>query len=92
MTLYAVNYALFESNVAYNNMGHTYFMEDGEEHDNTVCYNLAIKTKIASSLLSVDQTSTSFWIVDTNNGYYGNHAASAAGFGFWINLSMHSTG
>ena len=52
MTLHAVNYALIENNVAYNNMGHAYFMEDAVEHDNTVRYNLAIKTKIASSLLS----------------------------------------
>ena len=56
MTLHAVNYAMIEDNVAYNNMGHAYFMEDAVEHDNTVRNNLAIKTKIASSLLSVDAT------------------------------------
>jgi hypothetical protein len=33
MTLHAVNNALFENNVAYNNMGHAYFMEDGVESD-----------------------------------------------------------
>ena len=52
MTLHAVNQALIEKNVAYNNMGHAYFMEDAVEHENTVRYNLAIKTKIAPSLLS----------------------------------------
>ena len=55
MTLHAVNNALFENNVAYNNMGHAYFMEDGVETGNVVRYNLAIMTKISSSLLSVDQ-------------------------------------
>ena len=92
MTLHAVNNALFENNVAYNNMGHAYFMEDGVEHGNVVRNNLAIKTKIAPSLLSVDQTPASFWIVNTNNEYYGNHAAGAAGFGFWVNPPLHSTG
>ena len=92
MTLHAVNNALFENNVAYNNMGHAYFMEDGVEHGNVVRNNLAIKTKIAPSLLSVDQTPAGFWIVNTNNEYYGNHAAGAAGFGFWVNPPLHSTG
>ena len=92
MTLHAVNNAVFEKNVAYNNMGHAYFMEDGVEHGNVVRYNLAIKTKIAPSLLSVDQTPAGFWIVNTNNEYYGNHAAGAAGFGFWVNPPLHSTG
>ena len=92
MTLHAVNFAMIEDNVAYNNMGHAYFMEDAVEHDNTVRNNLAIKTKIASSLLSVDATPACFWIVNPNNRYYGNHAAGCAGFGFWLNPPAHSTG
>ena len=92
MTLHADNNCLFENNVAYNNMGHAYFMEDGVETGNVVRYNLAIMTKISSSLLSVDQTPTSFWIVNANNEYYGNHAAGAAGFGFWLNPPKRSTG
>ena len=92
MTLHAVNNATFEWNVAYNNMGHAYFTEDGVETGNWIQYNLAIKTKPSSSLLSVDQTPTSFWIVNAANHIIGNRAAGAAGFGFWVNPPPHSTG
>jgi len=92
MTMHAVNDATFEYNVAYNNMGHAFFTEDAVETGNYIQYNLAIKTKPSSSLLSVDQTPTSFWIVNTNNYVRGNHAAGSAGFGFWVNPPKRSTG
>ena len=49
-------------------------------------------SKPSSSLLSVDQTPTGFWIVNTANHIIGNRAAGSAGFGFWVNPPKHSTG
>ena len=42
--------------MAYNNMGHAFFLEDGGEENNVFRGNLAIFTKSSSSLLNVDVT------------------------------------
>lgn len=41
--------------------------------DNIIQYNLAVFTKSHSSMLNVDQTPASFWIVNPNNiGKFAN--------------------
>ncbi|XP_037084616.1 fibrocystin-L-like, partial [Pollicipes pollicipes] len=67
VTIHAVDYLLVEHNVAYNNMGHAFFTEDGIEAYNTIQYNLAIFTRTSSSLLNVDVTPASFWVVNPTN-------------------------
>jgi hypothetical protein len=56
VTVHGVNNLLVKDNVAFNNMGHAYFLEDGVEEDNTFDGNLAIFTQTSSSLLNVDVT------------------------------------
>ena len=56
MTVHGVNNLLVKDNVAFNNMGHAFFLEDGVEEDNVFDGNLAIFTQTSSSLLNVDVT------------------------------------
>ena len=56
VTVHGVDNLLVENNVAYNNMGHAFFLEDGGEENNIFRGNLAIFTKTSSSLLNVDVT------------------------------------
>ncbi len=49
VTVHGTNYLQIENNVAYNNVGHCFFMEDGIEHSNQFVKNLAIQTKCHTS-------------------------------------------
>lgn len=92
LTMHGVNQALVEHNVAFNVMGLTFFIEDAIEENNIIQYNLAVFTRPSSSLLNVDQTPTSFWIVNPNNIVRHNHAAGGSSFGYWMNPPAHPTG
>jgi cell migration-inducing and hyaluronan-binding protein len=45
VTVHGTNNIRVENNVAYNNVGHCYFLEDGVEHSNQYLNNLGILTK-----------------------------------------------
>ena len=45
VTVHGTNNIRVENNVAYNNVGHCYFLEDGVEHGNQYLNNLGILTK-----------------------------------------------
>jgi len=91
-TLHGVHYLTIENNVAYETMGHTFFIEDAAETKNLIKNNLAVKTKRSWSLLNTDQTPASFWITHPDNQFIGNHAAGSDRYGFWFDLQTHSTG
>jgi len=91
-TVHGVHYLTIENNVAYETMGHTFFIEDGGETKNILKNNLAIKTKASWSLLNTDQSPASFWITHPDNQFIGNHAAGSDRYGFWFDLQQHPTG
>ena len=91
-TIHGVHYLTVESNVAYETMGHTFFIEDAVETKNLVKNNLAVKTKISWSLLNTDQTPASFWITHPDNQFIGNHAAGSDKYGFWMDFKPNPTG
>ena len=91
-TIHGVHYLTIENNVAYETMGHTFFIEDGAETKNLLKNNLAVKTKRSWSLLNTDQTPASFWITNPDNQFIGNHAAGSDRYGFWFDLQVHPTG
>lgn len=66
-----------EKNVAYNVMGHNFFLQEGSEINNRFYDNLAVATAASYSLLNTDQTPASFWVTHPNNYFRGNHAAGA---------------
>jgi cell migration-inducing and hyaluronan-binding protein len=45
VTVHGTNNVRVENNVAYNNVGHCYFLEDGVEHGNQYLHNLGILTR-----------------------------------------------
>ena len=92
VTVHAVDYLLIEKNVAYNILGHAYFLEDGIEQHNTIQDNLGIFVRGSSSLLNVDITPATFWIVNPNNIVRRNAAAGGSHFGFWYRLPKNPTG
>ncbi|XP_050685917.1 fibrocystin-L-like isoform X2 [Eriocheir sinensis] len=92
ITIHAANYLTVERNVAYNNMGHAIFTEDGVEQNNVIQYNLAVFTRSSSSLLNVDITPASFWVVNPNNIVRHNAAAGGTHFGYWYRTERHPSG
>lgn len=71
MTVHGVNNLLVKDNVAFNNMGHAFFLEDGVEEDNVFDGNLAIFTQTSSSLLNVDVTPGKTFLSTLFESVYG---------------------
>lgn len=92
VTIHGVDYLLVEKNVAYNILGHAYFMEDGNEQFNTVQDNLGVFVRSSTSHLNVDITPATFWVVNANNIVRRNAAAGGTHFGFWYRLPENPTG
>ncbi|XP_033119895.1 fibrocystin-L-like [Anneissia japonica] len=92
VTIHSVDNLLVEHNVAFDIMGHAYFMEDGIEMGNIIQYNLGIFVKSSSSLLNVDITPAAFWITNPNNTVRHNAAAGGSHFGYWYNMPNHPGG
>ena len=92
VTIHAVNNLLVEKNVAYNVMGHAYFLEDGVEVGTIIQDNLGVFVRGSSSLLNVDVTPATFWVVNPNNTVRRNAAAGGSHFGFWYRLERHPSG
>ena len=92
VTIHAVDYLLIEKNVAFNILGHAYFTEDGIEQFNIIQDNLGVFVRASSSLLNVDITPATFWLVNANNIVRRNAAAGGTHFGFWYRLPVNPTG
>jgi hypothetical protein len=91
-TIHGVSYLRIIQNVAYNVMGHTFFIEDAVETENYLDGNLAILTRRSFSLLNSDQTPASFWITNPNNIFRNNHAAGSDNYGYWFDTKKNPTG
>ncbi|MBB6098633.1 cell migration-inducing and hyaluronan-binding protein [Deinobacterium chartae] len=98
LTVHGTNNLEIKNNVAYNAVGHCYFLEDGAETGNVFEKNLGILTRKPDAnrgeqpLLDSDRTPATFWITHPANTFVGNVAAGSQGTGFWIALPEHPTG
>lgn len=91
LTMHGTNETLIKDNVAFDSMGHQFFVEDGSEALNTFDGNLGILARQSHALLSTDVTPANFWITNPNNTVINNVAAgSTAGYGFWYRCEGHS--
>ena len=81
-----------QHNVAFNNMGHAYFLEDGIEVGNVFEGNLGIWTRVSSALLVSDTSPATFWATNPNNTYINNVAAGSEAYGFWFRLNQNPDG
>jgi hypothetical protein len=79
-------------NVAYDVMGHAFFIEDAIETDNEISYNLGLSTKRSMSLLDTDTTPATFWITNPSNFVRHNAAAGSDRYGFWFDFPTYPTG
>lgn len=73
---------LIKDNVAYNNGGQCYFLEDGAETYNTFDHNLGINAlPIADEdplqIIPTDSSPSTFWITNPNNTFTNNAAVNS---------------
>ncbi|GAQ89759.1 hypothetical protein KFL_005590010 [Klebsormidium nitens] len=92
IAIHGVNNLEVSNNVAFNNMGHAFFIEDGIEQNNAIFGNLGALTRKSFSLLQTDTTPATFWVTNPNNFLVGNTAAGSEGYGYWYNPEDHPTG
>ncbi len=95
LTIHATQNLLVSRNVAYNNIGHCYFLEDGLETGNKLEYNLAIlakPSKKGEEVIPSDNQPSSYWITNPANSLIGNVAAGSENTGFWYAMPEHPTG
>ena len=79
--------------LAYETLGHAFFMEDGTELNNRLEGNLGLSTRApepAFRLLPSDATPATFWLPSTGNTLIGNAAAGSEGHGFWYSIHQAS--
>ena len=88
VTTHDTSYWEVRDNVAYDVMGHTYFVEDGTEFYNSFTGNLGIRTKTSSALLASDVKPAVFWTTNPNNFWYDNVAVHSHSFGYWFELPV----
>lgn len=86
-----------ENNVAYDIVGHAYYLEDGSETGNVFERNLGLVTHATTPLMrpdpfdpaggmisTEDDTPGTFWITNPDNTFNNNHAAGCDDAGFWF--------
>ena len=98
ITIHGTSEVEVVGNVAYNTLGHCYFLEDGAETKNLIEGNLGILTRRPDerggerALIPTDRTPATFWITHPDNIVRNNVAAGSHHTGFWYALPEHPTG
>lgn len=81
---------LLENNVAYNSVGHCYFLESFVEKDNRLINNIGAVMQYFPDkrleLIESDNNPSIFWVSFPTNHLIGNVAAGSYGMGIWIDL------
>ncbi|HIA61576.1 MAG TPA: hypothetical protein EYM88_03545 [Gammaproteobacteria bacterium] len=94
ITIHGTDNVTIDNNFFYNTIGHTVFLEDGVEENNTITNNVvalsvrpARGTEVTPSDNELNQaqnrTPSSYWITHPNNTVENNVAAGGEGTGFW---------
>ncbi|ULH14370.1 hypothetical protein MF271_09980 [Deinococcus sp. KNUC1210] len=95
ITLHGTQHVRLAQNVTYDDIGHCFFLEDGNERQNLLEGNLAVLARPAApgeAILDTDLQPSLYWISNPDNVLHGNVAAGAAHSGFWYNLLEHGSG
>ena len=80
-----------ENNVAFESLGHCYFMEDGVENGTVMTHNLGLNTRKALMIPS-DSDPATFWITHPDSYITENTAGGSEGKGFWFLQASLPTG
>ncbi|GFR40478.1 hypothetical protein Agub_g1045 [Astrephomene gubernaculifera] len=86
ITIHGTHHAIIQNTVAYNTMGHTFFLEDGIESGNLIENNIAIYGKASDALLISDTTPAQYWITNPNNTVRNNVATGSEAYGYWYRM------
>lgn len=89
--MHGTDEVMLKDNVAYDVVGHCYFLEDGVEEENRLVHNLGMLTK-EGAIIESDERPATFWITNPNNILKRNAAAGSEGAGFWYFLLDEPTG
>ena len=82
---------VIQDNVAFESLGHCYFMEDGVEKGTVMSGNLGLNTRKAKMLPS-DADPATFWITHPESFITNNTAGGSEGKGFWFLQASLPTG
>ncbi len=99
VTVHGTDNALVKDNVAYDHIGHGYFLEDASEMGNVFDGNLGLLSRIPPKNANgiregvephdivirnnVHLSPATFWITNNSNTFINNVAAGSEGTGFW---------
>lgn len=98
VTVHGTHGVRVTDNVAYDALGHCYFLEDGIETKNVFERNLGLlvrKPKVGEHVLPSDislEGPAVYWITNPDNIVRNNAAAGSEGTGFWYALPVNPTG
>jgi len=95
LTLHGIQNMRVYKNVAYDTLGHGYYLEDGNEVGNRLIKNLGVLARggVDGNLTTPsDQDASVFWITNPDNHIEGNVAAGGDHSGFWYSLPEHPLG
>ena len=90
VVVHGTDNVLVEDNVAYDNFGHCYILENGIETGVSFLRNLGAQIDAPATLIpgndETDDEPAIFWITNPTNILQGNVAAGSSGSGFWYEL------
>lgn len=86
-TIHGTHHSVVRNNVAYHVMGHTYFVEDGDETFNTFDSNIGIFTRPSHMMLKSDMQPATFWTAIPTNFWRNNVAVESSSRGAWFELT-----
>ena len=82
---------VIEDNIAFESLGHCYFMEDGVENGTIMTGNLGLNTR-KGFVIPSDADPATFWITHPDSHITGNTAGGSEGKGFWFLQASLPTG
>ena len=90
VVVHATHELLVQDNVAVDNAGHCYIVEDGMETHNSFVRNLGAGTHVPAIVLKTetDDKPATFWMTHPTNRFIGNVAAGSIDSGFWFELEL----
>ena len=93
LTIHGTHNVTADDNIAFDHLGHCFFLEDGGEQDNIITNNLGFVTRRGTLILTDTGTKVStFWITNPDNTVVNNRAAGSDGHGIWILVPSWPTG
>ena len=84
IAIHGVHYLRVQNNVAFENLGHAYLVEDGVETRNVITNNLGANTRPLFVGLATDASPATYWLVNGDNYVDGNIAAGSSHSGCWF--------